>query len=223
MAEILIVEDDNAINAMLREALTRKGYAVTAAYSGTEALLHLRERKFDLVVLDLMLPGMSGEEVLREMRTRTQSPVIVLSARDELDSKVELLTLGADDYMTKPFAIAELEARIQARLRHPLAEEKTELTYKDLCLNRENKKVTVGGATVPLTGREYRILELFLKHPEKVFTKNEIYQCVWEDYYMGEDKTINVHISNIRQKIKKAGGGEYIETVWGIGFRLAEK
>lgn len=223
MEDILIVEDDNTINAMLREALIKKGYTVTAAYSGTEAMIHLRERKFDLVVLDLMLPGMSGEEVLREMRKKTQSPVIVLSARDELDSKVELLTLGADDYMTKPFAIAELEARIQARLRHPLTAEKTELVYKDLCLNRENKKVTLGGMAVPLTGREYRILELFLEHPEKVFTKNEIYRCAWEDYYMGEDKTINVHISNIRQKIKKAGGGEYIETVWGIGFRLVEK
>ncbi|MBD5460808.1 MAG: response regulator transcription factor [Lachnospiraceae bacterium] len=223
MAEILIVEDDNNINAMLREALGRKGYSVTGAYSGTEALLHLRERKFDLIVLDLMLPGLSGEEVLREIRKKTLSPVIVLSAKDELDSKVELLTLGADDYMTKPFAIAELEARIHARLRHPPAAEKTELTYKDLCMNREKKKVTLGDRAVPLTGREYRILELFLEHPEKVYTKNEIYQCAWEDYYMGEDKTINVHISNIRQKIKKAGGGDYIETVWGIGFRLAEE
>lgn len=222
MADILIIEDDNNINGMLKEALEKRGYRTASAFSGTEGLLYLKQQSFSLVILDLMLPGMSGSEVLKEARKWTKVPFIVLSAKDELDSKVDLLTLGANDYMTKPFALKELEARIRVWLRNASGEDIREMGYKELRMNCENKKVTLCGQALNLTGREYKILELLLKHPEKVFTKNEIYEYAWEDYYIGEDKTINVHISNIRQKLKKILDEEYIETVWGVGFKLAD-
>ena len=198
MKKILIVEDDNYIHEMIRTCLSRAGYLCDSAFSGTEARLILREQSFDLMILDLMLPGITGEMLLKELRTSSAMPVIILSAKDELDTKVDLLTLGADDYITKPFAPKELEARVLVQLR--------------------NK----GNRGEPLSSLRYqdRIMELFLQYPQKVFSKNELYEYAWEDFYIGEDKTINVHISNIRGKIKKITEREYIETVWGLGFRL---
>lgn len=149
-------------------------------------------------------------------------PVIVLSAKDELDTKVDLLKLGANDYMTKPFELKELEARVFVQLRNAVdkGKEEEDLEYKELYLDAKKKRLFVCGKPVALTAREYHIMELFLKYPEKVFSKNELYEYAWEEYYIGEDKTINVHISNIRGKIKKITEREYIETVWGLGFRL---
>lgn len=148
--------------------------------------------------------------------------MIVLSAKDELDTKVDLLMSGANDYMTKPFELKELEVRVLVQLRNAAGKNEVFLEYRDLRIDREGKKVILCGKPLSLTAQEYRILELLLKHPQKVFTKNEIYEYAWEEYYMGEDKTINVHISNIRQKMKKITQEEYIETVWGMGFKLAE-
>lgn len=222
MNKILVIEDDTNINQMLNEALTKKGYKVVSAFSGTEGLLRIQQESYQLVVLDLMLPGMDGQEVLINIRKHTNVPVIVLSAKDELDTKVDLLTSGANDYMTKPFELKELEARILVQLRNAREEQETSVNYKSLCMDYENKKVTLCGKILSLTPQEYKILELLLKHPRKVFTKNEIYEYAWEEYYIGEDKTIHVHISNIRQKMKKITDEEYIETVWGIGFKLSE-
>lgn len=222
MNKILVIEDDTNINQMLNEALTKKGYEVVSAFSGTEGLLRIQRESYQLVVLDLMLPGMNGQDVLTNIRKQTNVPVIVLSAKDELDTKVDLLTSGANDYMTKPFELKELEARILVQLRNAREEQETSVQYKSLCMDDENKKVTLCGKILSLTPQEYRILELLLKHPKKVFTKNEIYEYAWEEYYIGEDKTIHVHVSNIRQKIKKITDEEYIETVWGIGFKLSE-
>lgn len=219
---ILIIEDDNNINYMLQEALTEAGYACTSAYSGTEALLRIENETYDLAILDLMLPGMSGQEVLAEARNHTNIPFIVLSAKDELDSKVDLLTLGANDYMTKPFELKELEARILVQLRSPgqISGENIPLTHRNLELDMEKKLLLVEEQPVTLTAHELKIMELFLRNPGRVFSKNEIYEYAWNEYYMGEDKTINVHISNIRQKLKKRTDAEYIETVWGLGFKL---
>lgn len=220
--KILIAEDDNGINSMLQTALTREGYACVGAYSGTEALLRLQNETFSLVILDLMLPGLEGQEVLRQARKFTDVPVIVLSAKDALDTKVDLLTLGANDYMTKPFELPELIARVMVQLRNTRQPESGSrvLSYDALSMDMDSKAFSANGNIVPLTAQELKIMELFLRHPGKVFSKNEIYEYAWDDYYIGEDKTINVHISNIRQKLKKYAGREYIETVWGLGFKL---
>ncbi len=221
--KILVVEDDCYINEMLKEALEKKGYTVVSAYSGTEGLLRIETEEFALIILDLMLPGISGQQVLEKARKITTAPVIVLSAKDELDTKVDLLTLGANDYMTKPFALKELEARIGVWLRMGRGTVPgRQLKHKELNMDLDGKQVTLMGQHIALTLQEYKILELLLSHPHKVFSKNEIYQYAWEEYYEGEDKTLNVHISNIRQKLKKVTQEEYIETVWGIGFKLAE-
>ncbi|MBQ8166857.1 MAG: response regulator transcription factor [Lachnospiraceae bacterium] len=243
MSKILIVEDDNDINGMINVALSKEGYECVSAYSGTEGLLRLEHEDYDLVILDLMLPGIEGNEVLKRTREKKNIPFIVLSAKDELDTKVELLTLGANDYMTKPFEIKELLARVQVQLRMNSVMAagsvdgvnaggngadgsitgnavKQTLDYKELSLDLNGKSLDVNGNQVSLTAQEYKIMELFLKNPGKVFSKNEIYEYAWDDYYMGEDKTIYVHISNIRQKMKKYTENEYIETVWGLGFKL---
>lgn len=222
MSRLLIIEDDVNINEMLQEAFGKKGYEVVSAYSGTEGILRIEKETYQMVILDLMLPGMDGQQVLKNIREKSNVPVIVLSAKDELDTKVDLLMSGASDYMTKPFELKELEARVLVQLRNAAGKNEVFLEYRDLRIDREGKKVILCGKPLSLTAQEYRILELLLKHPQKVFTKNEIYEYVWEEYYMGEDKTINVHISNIRQKMKKITQEEYIETVWGMGFKLAE-
>lgn len=222
MSRLLIIEDDVNINEMLQEAFGKKGYEVVSAYSGTEGILRIEKETYQMVILDLMLPGMDGQQVLKNIREKSNVPVIVLSAKDELDTKVDLLMSGASDYMTKPFELKELEARVLVQLRNAAGKNEVFLEYRDLRIDREEKKVILCGKPLSLTAQEYRILELLLKHPQKVFTKNEIYEYAWEEYYMGEDKTINVHISNIRQKMKKITQEEYIETVWGMGFKLAE-
>ena len=222
MSRLLIIEDDVNINEMLQEAFGKKGYEVVSAYSGTEGILRIEKETYQMVILDLMLPGMDGQQVLKNIREKSNVPVIVLSAKDELDTKVALLMSGASDYMTKPFELKELEARVLVQLRNAAGKNEVFLEYRDLRIDREGKKVILCGKPLSLTAQEYRILELLLKHPQKVFTKNEIYEYAWEEYYMGEDKTINVHISNIRQKMKKITQEEYIETVWGMGFKLAE-
>lgn len=220
---VLVIEDDNTINQLISEALGKKGYDVVSAFSGTEGMLHVKSDEFDIIILDLMLPGMNGNNVLAEIRKLTDTPVIVLSAKDELDTKIDILNAGANDYMTKPFEIKELEARILVQLRQSnILKGRDSLRYGELVLYEDSKKVTVNNQAISLTVQEFKILELLLKHPQKVFTKNEIYSYAWDDCYMGEDKTINVHISNIRRKIKAITDVEYIETVWGLGFKIAE-
>lgn len=223
MERILIVEDNTSINNMICEALTQHNYLCVQAFSGTEAVMHIKAGIFSLIILDLMLPGLNGEEVLKQVRALGDTPVIVLSSKDELDTKVDLLTLGAEDYMTKPFEIKELLARIMVQLRKKTGNFKHKLVkYKELELDRDNYCLSVKGEMISLTKHEFKIMELLMLNPDKVFSKNEIYQYAWEEYYIGEDKTINVHISNIRQKIKKIIDQDYIETVWGIGFKLAK-
>lgn len=223
MEKILIVEDDNNINQMIYETLSNEGYNCTSAFSGTEALLHAGSCQFGLIILDLMLPGLPGDEVLKSIRKNSNVPVIVLSAKDELDTKVDLLTLGANDYMVKPFELKELKARVLVQLRDNKMDNKDNMImeFNNLKYDMQKKQVSINGKNIPFTVHELKIIELLLRHPGQVFSKNEIYEYAWDDYYIGEDKTINVHISNIRQKIKKVTDTEYIETVWGLGFKLA--
>ena len=223
MAKILIIEDDTNINNMVSEYLTGSGYLCTQAFSGSEGALRFSMEEFDLILLDLMLPGMTGEELIRTFAGKV--PVIVLSAKNELDSKVELLTAGANDYICKPFDLKELLVRIQVQLRSlpasNLPDAQTELHYKEWILDPETQKMTAAGLPVELTLHEFRILELLMKHPKKVFTKQLIYEYAWEEDYFVEDKTINVHISNIRSKLKPSQTDSYIQTVWGMGFKLS--
>ena len=222
MNPTLIVEDDTNINNLLKEALEKERYNCEQAFSGTEAKMLLEVRKYSVVLLDLMLPGISGEEVLKVIREQGKIPVIVLTAKDDLDAKVDILTNGADDYITKPFEIKEVIARIQVQLRHAGPEQKKNLlNYKELALDRESFTVEIQGKQLPkITKQEFFILELLLKYPKKVFSKEEIFEYAWEQSYMGETKTLDVHISNIRKKIREITEKEYIETVWGIGYRL---
>lgn len=223
MSHILIIDDDTNINNLLREALEKGGYTCSQAYSGTEALLRVDMEPFDLVLLDLMLPGMSGERVLEEIRRKRDIPVIVLTAKDRLDDKVDLLKSGADDYVTKPFEIREVLARIEVQLRRRGTAEAAgnTLSHREMTLDKEPFKVFVRGRELPrFTRQEFAILELLLSHPGRVYSKEEIFEYAWEEPYMGETKTLDVHISNIRRKIKKETQEEYIETIWGIGYRM---
>ena len=246
MLNILIVEDDININNLLCEVLRKEGYTCEQAFSGTEAklLLNIKEKAYTLVLLDLMLPGASGEEVLKEIRKQGRLPVIVLTAKDNLDDKIGVLTDGADDYITKPFEIREVLARIQVQLRHIKAETKSEaeaetevktkagiqegqgsgrLEFRDMVLTRSTFEVSIGGRVLPkITKQEFAILELLIKNPKQVFSKEDIFEYAWDEPYMGETKTLDVHISNIRKKIKTVTPDEYIETIWGIGYRLHE-
>lgn len=223
MDTILIVEDNSDISNMIADALNKNGYLCVQAFSGTEALMRIEQGNYGLILLDLMLPGMTGEEFVRKIKPTNQTPIIIVSAKDELDSKVDLLSIGAEDYITKPFQIKELLARVAVQIRRNSKISSSNIyTYKDLVLNGETYQFTVSDNVINLTRQEFKILELMLKNPKKVFSKQDIYEYAWDEYYIGEDKTINVHISNIRQKIKKVSDEEYIETVWGIGFKLSK-
>lgn len=223
MIKILVIEDDTDINNMTAEFLSRKGCSVEQAFSGTEGRLLWQMGEFDLLLLDLMLPGLSGEELIRQIRAVSRIPVIVLTAKNTLDDKVELLGGGADDYLTKPFELEELWVRIQVQLRHrsPAVDDRV-ISYKDWTIDQEQMLFRAGEQKVELTGHELGIVALLMRHPRKVFTKQEIYEAVWEQDAFIEDKTIHVHISNIRAKLRAAGAQDHIQTVWGIGFKLTE-
>lgn len=226
---ILIVEDDNDISYMLSELLGQNGYKTMQAFSGTEAFLIMEKKCPKAIILDLMLPGMSGEDVLAKVKQDYPDTVVIISsAKDAAKTRISMLRGGADDYLTKPFDTEELLARLEAVLRRSSrggnAAEKSDkktLRYKDLVMELEDFKVTVAGEEIKLTRREFLILELLMENPGKVFTKSNIYESVWNEEFFGEDNAVNVHISNIRQKIAKINKEEnYIETVWGIGFKM---
>ena len=220
--KILIVDDDENIAELISLYLTKECFDTKLVYDGEDALAAFDSYQPNLILLDLMLPGISGEEVLAQIRKQGNPPVIVLTAKDGLDEKIGLLTSGADDYITKPFEIQEVLARIQVQLRHMQQEpEHKSVSYKNLELDRERFEVRIAGVLLPkITKQEFAILELLLEHPKQVFSKEEIFEYAWDEHYMGETKTLDVHISNIRKKIKAVTQEEYIDTVWGIGYRL---
>ena len=219
--QILIAEDDADINNLLAKILRTEHFKPIQAFSGTEAKLLFMHNTPDLILLDLMLPGLSGEELLSELRENLSSdvPVIILSAKIALADKVSLLKMGADDYITKPVEPEEVIARIQAALRRTATSKK--LSCLNLELYPDSRKVTVHGIELSLTAHEYDLLYLFIKNPEKVYSREMLYDLVWHGGYYGENNTVNVHVSNLRKKIKEADPeNEYIRTVYGIGFKL---
>ncbi|MDD3174328.1 MAG: response regulator transcription factor [Herbinix sp.] len=223
--KILVVEDDEDINRILRRYLEREQYEVVSAFSGTEAKLQLQLNSFDLILLDLMLPGITGEELILEIRKYAQIPILVISAKGSLTDKVNALKNGADDYITKPFERDEVLARVEAILRRsrqsaPNSNNENDYTIKNLVLRTASREVYVGCNLISLTAYEFDILHLMLQYPERVFTKDQLYQDIWKTGYYGEDNTINVHMSNIRKKIKEYDEESYIKTVWGIGFKI---
>ncbi|MBP2110379.1 response regulator transcription factor [Paenibacillus silagei] len=222
---ILVAEDDSDISRLLCSIIRKSGYQPQPAFSGTEALLYLEQREWSMVLLDLMLPGMTGEELLKWIRLRGGMPVLIISAKGEQQTKVSALRGGADDFITKPFDIEEVSARIDSHLRRltqimPPAVARI-LQHNGLVLDCDSQVVTAEGTEAALTAREYEILKLLLSEPHKVFTKANLYESVWKEPYFGDDNTVNVHMSNLRSKLAKAApGSEFIETVWGMGYRL---
>ncbi len=290
---ILIIEDDADINDIVAAFLTKQGFSCTQAYSGSEARLILErmaERSqsfaqspaqaltqpytqapaqatasFDLIITDLMLPGLSGNQLVNLIREKSDVPIIVTSAQDTPAEKLALFELGVDDYLVKPFDLDELLARISVQFRHVLrrpgsaasspsslsssnsqsspssqlssnsqsssslsssadaaAPSAASLCFRDWQLNPESRQFSVAGSSIKLTRTEFNILEALVRRPSKVYTKQELFTLAWQEESFVEEKAINVHISNIRSKLKSSGTDSYIETVWGIGFKLAE-
>ena len=221
MKHIFIVDDDIHIGNMLEEVLQREGYKVSRAYSGTEALLVLSSQTPDLILLDLMLPGLNGEDVLPKIQG---IPVIVLSAKSETAHKVQLLLDGACDYITKPFDLTELLARITVQLRNASSQPilRHTLTFQEINLNTETHSVSVQDRPVKLTRTEYAILKLLMENPSQVITKSVLLDRISEDTPDCMESSLKVHISNLRKKLKASTDKDYIEAVWGIGFKMKE-
>lgn len=223
MSTILVVEDNEDVNLMITEALTDAGYAVKSAFTGIEGINEIKNCAYDLILLDIMLPYKSGDEILKEMREFSEIPVIVISAKDMIGTKIDILRLGADDYITKPFDLNEMVARVEANLRRfkKQAQENKVFRYKDMTLDDNTKRVSVNGVEIELTAKEYMILEMLIKHRGKVFTKANLYEAVWQEEYLSDENAVKTHMSNLRNKLKRANSQEeYIETVWGLGYRL---
>jgi DNA-binding response OmpR family regulator len=223
---ILVVEDDASINDLICETLAGAGYCPQGVFSGNEALLMLNAKPWKCVILDLMLPGKPGAEVLTAIRAFGHMPVIVLSAKTDKESKLELLSGGADDYMTKPFDTDELAARVAAQLRrftvYSDGEREKILRYMDIEMDTDKRAVMAAGVGVQLTRREFDILELMLRHPQKVYSRANIFESVWSEDFLGDEKTINVHVGNLRAKLSAVSEHKHIKTIWGVGFRLAD-
>ena len=217
MKTIAVIDDDVYIGGLLQELLSREGYRVLRAYSGTEALLLLKAEKADLILLDLMLPGLSGEELLPEL---TGTPVIVLSAKSDVQGKVQLLLGGAADYITKPFDTGELLARVAVQLRKSASGQSARLSYKNMELDLNAHQLTVGGVPVKLTRTEYAIMKLLLQSPAQVIAKSVILDGISVGTADCTEGPLKIPVSNLRKKLRDADGQEHIEAVWGIGFRL---
>ncbi|OPJ58488.1 response regulator transcription factor [Clostridium oryzae] len=223
MDKVLIIEDNKDVNMLLAETLIDEGYEVVSAFDGLAGSKTIRTKKFDLILLDIMLPYKSGDEILRELREYSDIPVIILSAKDMVGTKIDLLKLGADDYVTKPFDLGEVAARVASNLRrfHKLEKVNSVYNYKDVVLDISTKRISVNGEELDLTAKEYQIMALLLQNRGKVFSKANIYETIWNEEYLGDDNAVKTHMSNLRNKLKKANpSGEYIETVWGLGYRL---
>lgn len=223
--KILIVEDDSDINHLLRRILQKSNFETIQAYSGTEAILLLERNTPDIILLDLMLPGMSGENLLLHIKNdlKLDIPILILSAKVDIDNKVALLKSGADDYITKPFVPEELLARIEVALRRSLKkiEEPECITYQELILHPQSRSIYLKGKELNLTSHEYELLYLLMMNPGKVYSRESLYEIIWKGGYYGENNTVNVHVSNIRKKLKEIDNKEeYIQTVYGIGFKL---
>ncbi len=224
MQRILIIEDEAEIAGYLRRGLTFEGFTVEIAADGPAGLAAARENPPDLVVLDLMLPGLDGLEVARRLRAVSEVPIIILTARDAIPDRVAGLESGADDYLVKPFAFEELLARIRVRLRRGQSAQQTDvLRYADLTMDTAARDVRIGERRVDLTAKEYELLELFMRHPQQVMTREVIYDRVWGYDFGGESNIIEVYVRYLRQKLEAASEPRLIQTVRGVGYILREE
>lgn len=228
--KILVVEDDLEINKLVSEHLQREGYLVDSVFSGEDAFLNLAMGYYQMVILDIMMPKIDGYEVLRKIRQNGNIPVLILSAKSQETDKIIGLGLGADDYMTKPFGMGELTARVKAQLRRYLkfsAEKEQEieiLKHHDIEMNLSTFEVKIGNKNALLTAKEFEIFKLFMSNPKKVFTKSQLFKTVWGGDYLNDENTVMVHIRRLREKIEAdPSNPKYIQTVWGIGYKLVEE
>lgn len=220
---ILVIEDDQMINKLLCKVLSDSGYETDSAADGNEGLSKALANEYELILLDLMLPGKTGEELLEELRKTKNTPSIVLSAKNEVVNRIELLRLGADDYISKPFDVDEVILRIEAVLRRSgCTKARSGLQYKDMKLDKESARVFIAEQELSCTQMEYSILETMLANPNKVFSKRNLFESITGEEYLSEDNTMNVHMSNLRKKIAKITDEPYIDTVYGMGYRLSK-
>ena len=220
---ILVIEDDQMINKLLCKVLSDSGYETDSAADGNEGLSKALVNEYELILLDLMLPGRTGEELLEELRKTKNTPAIVLSAKNEVVNRIELLRLGADDYISKPFDVDEVILRIEAVLRRSGGTKaRSGLQYKDMKLDKESARVFIAEQELSCTQMEYSILETMLANPNKVFSKRNLFESITGEEYLSEDNTMNVHMSNLRKKIAKITDEPYIDTVYGMGYRLSK-
>ena len=223
MKKILVVEDDMDIHNLIKNVLEKERYDVISAYSGTEALLLIEKKDLDLILLDLMIPGLSGEEIIKKVKN---IPIIVISAKISSEDKVNALSIGANDYITKPFDTNELLARIKVQLRLSKKDHNVSLSYKDMILDKNSHTLYIKDKNINLTKTEYTILRQLLLNPKQIITKTKLIQLLNENDKINvetqvcDENSLKVHISNIRKKIKKVTEQQYIESVWGIGFKL---
>lgn len=219
---VLVIEDDQEINKLLNMIITKSGMVSVPAYSGTEGILLLQNNIYDLIILDLMLPGLSGEEFIGEIRKKSTIPIIVISAKVDIEDKVQVLKMGADDYITKPFNQQEVVARVEVQLRKSSvhSSQKAEKLWRGLKVNPEKQSISLENNELQLTNAEFDILFLFISHPEHAFSKRKVYEKIWTGPYLGDDNTISVHVSNLRKKMAEVTNDEYIKTIWGVGFML---
>ncbi|MCF6093071.1 response regulator transcription factor [Microaerobacter geothermalis] len=220
--KILVIDDDQKITAMLKRALTYEGYQVETALSGKEGLHMALHSKPDLVILDIMMPGLDGWEVCQRLRAESDVPVMMLTAKDEIKDRVKGLDLGADDYIVKPFSLEELTARVRALLRRNTQheEENRKLVFEDLTILPDSREVWRNGRAISLTAKEYELLYLFVKHPKKVLTKDYLMEQVWGFDFSGESNVLEVYIALLRQKLEEQGEKRLIKTVRGVGYVL---
>lgn len=228
---ILLVEDDRAISEMVETYLVKEGFIVDIAPDGEEAIRSFRERDYDLILLDLMLPKLNGMDLLKKIREKSMIPILIISAKDSDVDKALGLEFGADDYVPKPFSMIELLARVRAAIRRATQYSQEDkkvnqqqiIHYRDLSIDIENFLVSKNGMEVKLTSKEWEILKLFIMNPNRVFTKEQIYRSVWGEDYFGDENIINVHMSRLREKIEDNKTSlSYIKTLWGIGYKLGD-
>ncbi|ERK30976.1 response regulator transcription factor [Clostridium intestinale] len=223
--KILIIEDDVAISDMVKNYLIKEGFSVTTAFDGEEGVVKFLNDDFDLIILDLMLPKLDGLDTMKIIRNKSSVPILIMSAKGSDVEKAVGLELGADDYIAKPFSMIEISARIKAAIRRATKyssnKEENIVKIKDITVDLDSFLVSKNGQNIQLTSKEFDILKLFVKNPNRVFTKAQIYSFAWKEEYYGDENVINVHMRRLREKIEDdPSKPEYIKTLWGIGYKL---